>query len=382
VKILYILNSGEPGGMEVHVLDLVKGMKQGGNEVYVWCKSGAISEWYKDAGAYVVNMDIKSDIDLGYIFSLARFVRQYKIQILHAHELKAVANTLLAGFLSGVKVCVTHTHTPISEWKINSLKRNLNLFGYRLIVNFLSSAEISLTESRKNIKIAEGISKKKLYVIGNGIDIEKFSAQLNISNNKKKEFLKRVFNTEEAFLFGFVARMTEEKGHRILVEAFSKLFSRHSINEDIFLVLAGGGKLEDAIREHVETLGLSNKVFVTGVFDEKDKYYYYSILDAFVFPTLAEGFGIVLIEAMASSLPIISSDLGVLQEVGDGTVLFFETGSSDDLAEKMYDLYIRRDKLENLGLSAKERVKDLYSMEKFVSNYENLYAGLLDRGGK
>lgn len=382
MKILYVLNSGEPGGMEVHVLDLVKGMKQSGNEVYVWCKSGTISEWYKDAGAFVVNMDIKSDIDLGYIFSLIKFIKQYKIQILHAHELKAVANTLLAGFLSGVKVRVTHTHTPISEWKINPLKRNLNLFGYRLIVNLLSSAEISLTESRMNIKIAEGISKKKLYVIGNGIDIEKFSVQLNANSNKKKEFLKRVFNAEEAFLFGFVARMTEEKGHKILVEAFSKLFSRHSINGNIFLILAGGGKLENTVKEYVKALGLLDKVSVTGVFEEKDKYYYYSILDAFVFPTLAEGFGIVLIEAMVSGLPIISADLEVLQEVGDGTVLFFETGNSDDLAEKMYDLYIRRDKLENLGLSAKERVQDLYSMEKFINNYEILYAKLLDKGGK
>ncbi|OGC56296.1 hypothetical protein A3H26_02725 [candidate division WWE3 bacterium RIFCSPLOWO2_12_FULL_36_10] len=381
MNILYVLNSGEPGGMEVHVLDLVKGMKQRGNDVFVWCKSGAVSEWYKEAGAYVVNMDIKSDIDLGYIISLVKFIKQHKIQILHAHELKAVTNTLLAGFLSGVKVRVTHTHTPISEWKINALKQKINLFGYSIIVNLLSSVEICLTESRKNVKIKEGINSKKLCVIGNGIDLDKFGAQLSSNSNTKKELLKKVFNINEAFIFGFIARMTEEKGHKVLVEAFSKLFLRHNINGNILLVLAGGGKLERDVKEQIETLGLSNKVYVSGVFEEKDKYYYYSLLDAFIFPTLAEGFGIVLIEAMAVGLPIISSDLEVLQEVGDGTILFFEAGNSDDLAEKMYDLYIRRDKLQNLGISAKERVRELYSMDRFVNNYENLYINLLGKGG-
>ena len=382
MKILYILNSGDPGGMEVHVLDLVRGMKQRRNKVYVWCKPGVISDWYKDAGAFVVNMEIKSDIDLGYILSLIKFIKQHKIQVLHAHELKSVVNTLLAGFLSNVKVRVTHTHTPISEWKINSFKKGLNLLGYRLIVNLLSSAEISLTESRKNVKVKDGINSKKLCVIGNGVDIERFSFQQNVNGNTKKYLLKKAFNVEEAFLFGFVARMTEEKGHQVLIEAFSKLFAHRSITENIFLILVGGGKLEATLKDHIGTLGLSKKIFVTGTFDEKDKYYYYSILDAFVFPSLAEGFGIVLIEAMAAGLPIISSDLEVLQEVGDGTVLYFETGNSDDLAEKMYDLYVRRDKLENLGLSAKERVKDLYTMEKFIDNYENLYFTLVSKGEK
>src|SRR3990167_6507700 len=350
MNILYVLNSGEPGGMEVHVLDLVKGMKQRGYDVFVWCKSGAVSEWYKEAGAYVVNMDIKSDIDLGYIISLVKFIKQHKIQILHAHELKAVTNTLLAGFLSGVKVRVTHTHTPISEWKINALKQKINLFGYSIIVNLLSSVEICLTESRKNVKIKEGINSKKLCVTGNGIDLDKFGAQLSSNSNTKKELLKKVFNINEAFIFGFIARMTEEKGHKVLVEAFSKLCLRHNINGNILLVLAGGGKLERDVKEQIETLGLSNKVYVSGVFEEKDKYYYYSLLE-------------------------------VLQEVGDGTILFFEAGNSDDLAEKMYDLYIRRDKLQNLGISAKERVRELYSMDRFVNNYENLYINLLGKGG-
>jgi len=74
MNILYALNAGAPGGMEQHVLYLVKGMVERGHKVHVWCKSGEIIDWYKNAGATVTDVQIKSDIDPVYISALSHYL--------------------------------------------------------------------------------------------------------------------------------------------------------------------------------------------------------------------------------------------------------------------------------------------------------------------
>ena len=104
MKILYTLNSGTPGGMERHVRDLVAGMTSLGHEVYVWCNDGSIVSWYRQAGANVfikkVHVAFGIDIDPIYIFKLVKFLKKYDIDVLHSHELRAVGNSLIAGFIS------------------------------------------------------------------------------------------------------------------------------------------------------------------------------------------------------------------------------------------------------------------------------------------
>lgn len=387
MKILYALNSGSPGGMEQHVLDLTKAMVQQGHEVYIWCRDGDIVAWLKREGAIVTTISINFELDPVYIIKLALFLRNHKIDVVHSHELKASANALLAGFFAKTPVRISHIHTPMSEWIVTSfikkLYTRLTIFCYSLEVNLLAHAEIALTESRKQIKITEGIRSEKLVIIPNAVDTSKAIADTNLKISYKREIFQRFNIPEDAFLFGVVSRLTREKGHTLLIKAFKEFLSHSGMeSRPVYLMLAGGGILEDNLRELLRELGLTTQVIITGVFKEEDKIRFYSALDVFVFPTLAEGFGIVLIEAMYNSLPIICSDLEVLQEVGGSTMLYFETGSVRDLAQKMFDTYIRKDNLEHMTSASRQRVLDLYTMDKFSANYIKLYQSLLERVGK
>jgi len=127
MKIAYILNSGNFGGMEKHVLDLCQGMIQHGHQVFVWCPSGDMVPSFEKAGAQVTQIKIRFDIDPTYIKRLARFLKENRVDIVHAHELKAAVNSLIAGRLAGVNVRISHTHTPISEWQISRWKKKINL---------------------------------------------------------------------------------------------------------------------------------------------------------------------------------------------------------------------------------------------------------------
>jgi len=378
MKILYVLKSSKYGGMEWHVHDLVKGMKKAGHEVFIWCPAGEMMEVYKKDGAIVEDRVVNHDIDIHYIKELVKYIKDNSIDVIHSHELKAVANSLLAGFFSKVKVSVSHTHTPISEWKINTVLKFFDIFIYSLLVNLFSSTEIALTDSKKKIKTKEGIKEKKLTVIPNGIETEKF----DISQSKREEFRKEIkekYNIpESAFVFGNIGRITKEKGHETLILAFKKFLEKKPFEKDFYLLLVGGGELEDKVKDLSMKLGLEKNVIITGKFNEEDKVKYLSAFDIFIFPTLAEGFGIVLMESLVMGLPTICSDIEVLGEVGGKHIKTFKVGDASNLADKMISEVKRMSSSESkLVDGAKEYIFENYSMNKFVSNYENLYLRLL-----
>jgi glycosyltransferase involved in cell wall biosynthesis len=386
MNILYVLNSGNPGGMEQHVLDLVSGMIELGHTVYVWCPTGVVSDWYRNAGATVKNVDIAGDLDFNYIKNLRKFLTENKIEVLHAHELKAVANALLAGFLAKTPVRISHVHTPMSTWPVTGfLKRVINRLQtllYAIEVNLIGTTEIALTQEAYKVKVREGIKKTKLKIVPNGIDFKRFELSLNDRVAIREKMRNDLNIPKNAFVFGNVSRMTEEKGQEVLIRSFAELLKlAYPEKTNYYLLICGGGKLEASMRKLVAELGLHDRILITGIFPPEKLLKYYCTFDAFVFPSKAEGFGYVLVEAMYMGLPTVASNIPVLVEVAADTVEYFKSGNTSDLAAKM--TVIDKQIVEGNAteatriLEAKRRVESLYAMTTFVNNYATLYADLL-----
>lgn len=391
MNILQVVNSGNPGGMEQHILDLVKGMKKRGCEVFVWCNSGDVVDWYKKAGARVSEKKLRVEIDPLYILELVDFLKKNKIDVIHGHDLKGGTNALLAGFIARTPVRVSHIHTPMSEWQVPNFAKKLftyfEIFGYSFLVNLAADTEIALTESRKEVKKKEGIANNKLTVIPNGLDLSKFDYSREEKLQNRKYIREKYGVSENKFVFGNVSRMTDEKGHELLVEAFAEFLKKVEEKDKYHLLLAGGGALEHQVRQKVKKTRVTgcdfkDKVSITGIFEAEDLPRFYNSFDIFVFPSLAEGFGIVLIEGMYSEVPIICSDLDVLQEVAKDTVTYFKKGQVTDLVAKMLSFSQNPKKYENQLTKAKERVQIKYTLEVFEKNYYNLYTNLLNKKKK
>lgn len=379
MKILYVLNSSNFGGMEWHVNDLIVGMRKKGHQVFVWCPSGQMMDIYKESGAVCTDASIKFDIDPVYILKLIKFIKSNSIDVIHSHELKAVTNSLLAGFFAGVKVRISHTHTPISEWKINPVVKYFTLLGYSFLVNTFSTTEISLTESKKKVKIKEGIKEKKLTVIPNGTDSSKFYLSADQRMKYAKEIKSKHNIPESSYVFGNMSRTTREKGQDVLIRAFAKfLHSHNSEKEKFYLLIVGGGELEASLKDLSKELKIDPNVVITGRFREEDKVKYLAAFDIFVFPSLAEGFGIVLMESLVIGIPTLCSDLEVLKEVGGKYITTFKVGDVNDLSEKMENEYKKVCEEGKFILEgAKEFIENKYSIDLFEKNYENLYMKLL-----
>ncbi len=369
--------------MEKHVYYLCEGMQSKGHQIYVWCNEGPLNTLFAELGVEIVTRKIAFDIDPFYIVKLAGYLRKNKIEIVHAHEVKAVANALIAAFLAGVPIRISHTHTPISEWRINKFKKALNLFFYPLIVNLLATYEVALTPSRKKIKIKEGIREKKLIVFDhpNCIKTEDFNFDEEERAKSREEILTRHKIPLTASVWGCIGRISEEKGHKVLLEAFGKFLSRLSQEErkDHYLIFVGGGPLASVIGKSVGNMGLHEQVIITGRFLEEDKKKYYASLNYFVHPSLAEGFGIVLLEAMVSGITVLASDLEVFKEVGGDTINYFRTGDVNDLAANMLNTLSSKKDLDKQRQQAYLRVKDFFTFDKFINTYQAFYLELLNK---
>ncbi len=219
---------------------------------------------------------------------------------------------------------------------------------------------VALTQATKKERIeGEGIDPEKIVVIPNGTKIKNQKSKIKTKSQNSK------------LTVGTFGRLTVEKNQKCFIDAIPHLFTSSPLH--LKFIIAGDGGLKQELEQRVEDLGFEDKVTFLGFVPEDKKIEVLSSFDIFVFPSLAEGFGIVLIEAMALGLPCVVSDLPVLREVGDDAVSFFKTGASEDLARKISTLLDDEDLRRDLGQKARKRVEEKYSMEKFVDNYDRLY---------
>lgn len=367
MRILYVINSGIFGGAEKHIKDLTTGMTQKGHLVYIWCQEGPIVQKYKDAGATVVTQFPKYDIDLPYIFRLKKYIQQEKIDIVHTHDLKAGVNAQLAASLAGVKAQVGHVHTPISQWQISKFKKILNILMYAFVGNFFLDKEIALSQHGKQQKVSTGILSGKIHVIPNYVEKPQ-----NPDLAKKQEFLKK-WGFETNFVVGCIGRISQEKGQELLIKAFYSLLNDFP---NIRLALIGGGPLQEKCQNLINELKINDKAIITGVFPDEDKSTLFSTLNLFVFPSLAEGFGYVPLEALSLDVPVLSSDLPVLQEVLGDKATYFKTQSVTNLAEQIRYCIYNYDQIK-ADAADSTWVQMLYGFDKFINSYQKLYEEIL-----
>jgi len=260
MNILYVSNSGIFGGMEWHVHDLIKGMKEHGHTVYVWCPEGPIVDYYSSVGAEITNREIKFDIDLPYIKELTEFIKEKNIDVVHGHELKASSNALIAAKKADTKVKISHTHTPISEWRIPNFKKFLNTKFYSFLVNRFADVEIALTESRRDVKMIPNCRDKqvddKIDVCGAAIEDVSIIGNTKIFKIKTQHKIK--YKAGQFFLIGDPKFKLNDK----------EVFRAYSVctgeDECKHLEFAIGMLDNGRFSKHFKTLNEKDKVCIKG----------------------------------------------------------------------------------------------------------------------
>lgn len=205
--------------------------------------------------------------------------------------------------------------------------------------------------TKKDLIATYKIPADKISVVYNGYDQEKFKPQTG-----GLDILKEKYKIDSPYVL-FLGRLELKKNIPRLVEAFGKFKSRNK-NDNHKLVLAGTkGLTFPLVEEQIKKFKLENEIIIPGWIDGDDMPVFYNNADLFAFPSLFEGFGIPVLEAMACGCPVICSNTTSLPEVAGDAALMFNPLSVDDIASRMEQVLLNPEVAESLQIKGLERVK-------------------------
>ena len=212
---------------------------------------------------------------------------------------------------------------------------------------------------------AYGINRNRLKTIYNGIEID----YIKEKQEDKIENYKDIFDNEDIIKFITIGRLREQKGHRYLIEAFSKV--KEKIIESK-LIIIGEGPLRSDLERLINELALKNDVYLLGI--KRNPYKYLGKSDIFILPSLFEGLPNVMLEALACGLPVISTDCktGPKEILEDGKYGFLvNVKNANDLAEKMNLLANDKNLLNEFSKISLKRAED-FDSRKIINEWINL----------
>lgn len=366
IPILYLNYSMEVGGIEIMIYELVCKLNENGfsPSICVFKGGGSLEKKLGQKGIPIYCIDKREGIDLSVIPRLRKLLQRENIKILHTHNF---SGWLYGGLASMAIKSLKHIHTEHSN-----VDKKRRAWAEKLL-SYFTDAIICVSERGRQFMIAnQGISPERLTIIYNGVDTEKFYPD----PEKKKAYREKLGIRNGVPTIGIVARLTPVKDHFTLLRAFSKLSKNIS---DAILLVVGDGELRNELENETGKLDLKDRVLFLG--EQSDIAELLNVIDVFTLSSLSEGHNIALLEAMATSLPVVVTDVGGNQEIVlDGvTGHLVPSKSYQALADKIISVISDKGLMFKMGRKAREVVLSKFSVEKMAENYRKQYIDLLER---
>jgi len=362
-NVLHVITKLPVGGVENMLSKIVKGYDKERFRASVCCikEGGAIADELRSTGysLEILNRMKGHGFDWRAVIALSTLIKREHIHILRTHQFHANLYGRIAGILAGVPVMVPSFHNLyVSPHQPKLHRRILNYF-----LSFFSDALIAVSQSvASDIARFDRVNPKKIRVIHNGIVREAF--EIGHSSQEAR----RMFGLpNHSMIIGAVGRMTEQKGHRYLIEAASTF-------KECMVVIAGDGQQIQELKD------LAARCKTTCIFlgrlEPPQIPLFLKALDIFCFPSLWEGFPSALAEAMAAGLPIVASDIPPHREVMGDSGILVPARNIGKFSEALRGLVENPSLRSRLSEKASERSR-LFSIENTVKAHEDLFEELL-----
>lgn len=358
MQIAFLTMGKDIGGAAQDVITLSQGLHKRGHNVFVISSAGVMDKELRDTGVIFIDAPLYTRNPLGLWFvsrKIRRIILDNKIEILNPQGMYTAMASWLASFGFGslnFKI-ITTIHM------ISSLK----LYKYTWVLNLLSKHIVTESNCERNRLIGGGVKKKKITVIPNSVDMDRFS------RIKSKPVLRDEYGLKSSTLcFGIIARLSPEKCHLDFVEA-AKITHREYNDSKFFIV--GDGPMRPRILNAIQ--GVEDFIIMTGM--RRDIPNVLSSLDCFVLSSEVESLPLSIREAMSMSLPVITTDVGGVREaVLEGiTGLVVPRHNPEALAQAMIKIAKDSDIRILLGFRGRELCKLNFELHNWSSKTEDLF---------
>lgn len=347
-------------------LPYLKAFKEKGYEVWVAANKSESIPYADYVVAFPFCKSFTSIENIKTIFALRKLLKQQDFTIISTHTTLASALVRAAVMLIYKKPKVFNTSHGYLFHETDGLKKWAYLLPEKICARV---TDVLMVMNHEDYDIAKKhkLYKDKLYYInGMGIDLSRFKP---VSQEERSRLRKEHGFSDNDFLFVYAAEFSKRKNHNLLIRAFANV-SKDMANSK--LLLAGDGVLLCDYRELVNELHLNNQICFLGYVEDIKNLY--AVSDACVTTSRIEGLPFNVMEAMASGLPVIASNIkGHRELTDDGKAgLLFENRSEEELEEKLKLLNSNKALQEELRYKGQERVKK-YGLHRVFGEIIHIY---------
>lgn len=290
-----------------------------------------------------------------------RLLKKFSVDIVHTHHFAQLFYTVVPACLAGVKI--VHTEHEYNSYLENNFSRKaikpLSYFCKRFTTVSQDVADYFIREV--------GLPAARVTIVRNGIDIRKFDIQSDVVR-------KELGISDDAIVFGTVGRLEEEKDHRTLLNAFSKLSESDPRAK---LLMIGDGRLRKELETHANALGLGERILFLG--SRTDVPEVLSAIDVFVLTSIREGLPIAVIEAMGARKPVICTDVGSMKSlVQDGiNGLLVPPRDEDAICRALLKMQGNPAMRKEMGERGHDLAQRSFSLDSMIEQYERIYRSMI-----
>ena len=341
-------------------MDVMHGLQRRGHEVTLVCRPGTVLEQNaKSEGFEVMPVTMRSDFDPLVIWRLIRLLRQRRIQILCTNMDKELRFGGVAAKLAGGVTVIPSREVDYP------LKNKLR---YRFTYNFLADYVLANSFSTKRTLLQEApwLNPNRIAVVYKGIDPEPYLERPEESASLRRELGIPL----EAPVIGFVGQIIERKGIPDLVQCIPPVVQQVPQAKFLFV---GEGALKEFLLSKTRELGVAEHVVYAGF--RQDIPVVMKALTVLVLPSIVEGFGYVLIEAMAAGKPVVATNVSSIPEIvrHNESGLLVEIHNQQQLAAALVALLQNEGMAKGMGQKGREIVLENFTLERMIAQLEALF---------
>ena len=371
-SILHFSNSTLWGGVEAHICGLLRGLSRDLFRVQLVCDP-TVYERFRGAlpqDVEVTPLALSSPKHVVAAAQFARLLLRRKLQIVHSHMFWSSLFASPIAWACRVPNIVETLHGTEAwrrGWKAHcTVDRATTHFVSRYVA--VSESDAQFLRERKKVPAW------KITLIHNGIDTRRFS----IRQDAREQIRRAMGFTDEDIVLIVIARFHSGKGHRVLLDAMSQLLHLHPA---LKLICLGEGEEGPQLRTLCESVGLTDSVRFVGYQPNVPEWL--AAADINVLPTFYEGFPLTVLEAMASGLPTVASNVGGIPEAIEDMVsgVLVPPRDVNALVQAISMLVSDEQVRVRMGHAARLRTAQRFDLEQQVRRTEKMYMGMTEGTG-
>jgi glycosyltransferase involved in cell wall biosynthesis len=292
MKVLHVITGLEAGGAEIQLAMLLRHTRHQADVVTLY-NPGSVAEQIRADGTRVRDIGMRRNTQLGALLRLRSMIVDGRYDVVHAHLYRAQIYARPAARLARTPVVVTTEHS-IGETHIERRKMTAGVRGLYLASELFSDATIAVSDVVKDRLIRWGVPSKKITVIPNGLETEALAFDPALRARAREQF----GIGPETYVIGALGRIDENKRVELTVEAAAPL-----LGERCKILVIGRGEHREQVEATAARLGVTDHLIFGGF--QPDTAGMMAAFDLYVAASVQETFGLAVLEAMASGLPVV-----------------------------------------------------------------------------